>query len=100
MADFADDRTEMPVSAHLFALCGRGLEEAWPLPGVLVGDSAHFSLSSLGRKRLGSGPLKKIPTGWVGRYKLDIAFRGGRLPYSNPLHSRKRSGTRPGGSDT
>lgn len=66
MGYLARPRTQMPIPTDLFALCRGGAQETWALQGILVGDPPHRPLSPLGRKRMGSGALKKIPTTRVG----------------------------------
>lgn len=101
MGDLTQPRTQMPIPTYLFALCRGGAEETWPFPGILVGDPSDLTLSPLGRKRMGSSTLKKIPTTRVGiGFNCCAGIRDVRLLYSNLPRSKMHSDTLPGDSDT
>lgn len=72
----------------------RSRDFGWPFvasPVVILGEAADGILCH-----------KKIPTGWVGIDLIDLRclVRGGKLLYSNSLHSRKHPGIQRDDFDT
>lgn len=85
MGDLALDRTQVPVSTHLLALCGGSDKKIRSLQRILAGASTNCPLSPLGRERLGSGTLKKIPA-IVARIFHSFLFLSESAGHFIPIH--------------